>query len=151
MGRKNPIVHVEWHSNDSARLRKFYESVFNWKWSDPMPGYALIDTGSKEGAAGLAQIVPERPMPAGIVSYIDVDDLGAAEERIAASGGSVFVSKMEVPGMGHFSLFKDVDGNSVGIWQSAAPPKKAAKRAAKAAKKAAKKATKAAKKSKGKK
>jgi predicted enzyme related to lactoylglutathione lyase len=141
MGRKNPIVHVEWHSSDAARLRSFYEACFDWKWEEAMPGYTLIQTGSKDSAAGLSQISQkngEPPMRPGVVNYVAVGSLSDAEEKVKAAGGNVFVTHQEVPGMGALSLFRDPDGNVVGLWEPV--PKKAAKKAAKAAKKAAKKA-----------
>jgi predicted enzyme related to lactoylglutathione lyase len=36
-----------------------------------------------------------------------------------AAGGKLIVEKMEVPGMGHVSLFADPDGRVLGIWKQA--------------------------------
>jgi len=47
----NPFVHVELHTQDPHRAKKFYEELFDWKLED-MPGmdYTVINVG--EGTGG---------------------------------------------------------------------------------------------------
>jgi predicted enzyme related to lactoylglutathione lyase len=135
---KNLIQHIEWTTRDPARLRTFYGRIFDWKFSDAMPGYTLI-----EGLGGIFD-APDPQMPIVITPYVNVRDLSETESKVAAAGGQIHKSKQEVPGRGWFTLFSDPDGNVIGLWQAMMPPaKKPAKKAAKkAAKRAAKKATK---------
>ena len=46
----NPFAHIELNTDDVAKAKKFYKSVFDWKLSD-MPGmpYTMIDVGGGTG------------------------------------------------------------------------------------------------------
>jgi predicted enzyme related to lactoylglutathione lyase len=155
MAKKNPIEHIEWRTRDAARLRKFYAALFNWKFDDVQPGhYTMVDFGNEGGGGGIWHMTPDVQMPPGICNYITVESLEKTEAKIKELGGNVLVSKQPVEGWGHFSVFTDVDNNTMAIWERASKKeKKQAKKAAekaheaqKAAKKAAKKEQKAAKK-----
>src|SRR5260221_4804951 len=102
MGKKNPIVHVEFRRKDKSRLQDFYASLFSWKFKEFGADYTVIDTGAKEGGAGIQQIREGMPMSPGVANYIAVDELAPYEEKIRAIGGQVTMSNQEVPGMGHF-------------------------------------------------
>lgn len=126
---KNLIQHVEWTTRDTERLKTFFASIFDWKFSQAMPDYTLI-----EGVGGIFQ-APDPNMPISVTPYVNVADLAETEAKITAAGGTIYKSKEEVPGRGWFTIFGDPDGNPVAIWQSIAP-RTVAKRAT--AKKAAK-------------
>lgn len=144
---KNAIQHIEWTTRDPRRLKSFYDELFDWNFFEAMPGYTMI-----EGLGGIFE-APDAQMPVTITPYVNVEELGTIEEKVARLGGKIHKSRQEVPGRGWFTLFSDPDGNIIGLWQamtaSPAPARagrKAAKKAAKktgrkAAKKAAKKAT----------
>ena len=143
MAKRNPIVHIEWRSKNSGRLKDFYRSVFRWKFDETMPGYLLADTGAKDVGAGIMQIDAGASVSEGVVSFIEADDLAGVEAAIREAGGNVVSSAQALPGWGRFSLFTDPDGNPLGLWQSEASVKaeeKAAKKAEKARAKAAAKA-----------
>ncbi|HZS36021.1 MAG TPA: VOC family protein [Polyangia bacterium] len=144
MAKKQPIVHVEYRTRDAHKLKTFYGSVFEWKFDDVMPGYTMFDAGNKEIGGGIMHMAADQQMPTGVSNYIGVKSLVDTEAKINAHGGKILMSNQEVPGMGHFSVFTDVDGNFVGIFQEL--DKKTAKKAAKAEKKAKKKEKKKAKK-----
>ncbi len=46
---KNVIQHFEWTTRDADRLKAFFGEIFDWKFSQPMPDYTLI-----EGVGGKA-------------------------------------------------------------------------------------------------
>ena len=118
---KNVIQHVEWTTRDPKRLQSFYGKLFDWKFNEAMPGYTMID-----GVGGIFAVPPDQQMPTGVTNYVNVDDLGAKEELIRKSGGKIYKSKQEVPGMGWFTIFADPDGNTVAMWQAAKRPSKGA-------------------------
>jgi predicted enzyme related to lactoylglutathione lyase len=144
MGHKNVINHIEFRTKDKNRLKSFYSDLFSWKFQDLGDGYTTIDTGAKEAGGGIIQTGENEP--AGVLNYISVDDLDGYEAKVKAKGGHVKMSKIEVPGMGHFSIFTDVDNNTLALWQNVEVAKKKAKKAEKKAAKAEKKAHKAEKK-----
>jgi predicted enzyme related to lactoylglutathione lyase len=53
------------------------------------------------------------------VLTIEVGSVSDALERVAAAGGSVVMPRQEIPGMGAFAYFKDTEGNTLGLWESA--------------------------------
>lgn len=126
---KNVIQHFEWTTRDADRLKAFFGEIFDWKFSQPMPDYTLI-----EGVGGIFPTHDEN-IPVGVTPYVTVADLDETEAKISAAGGVVFKSRQEVPGMGWFTLFGDPDGNMMAIWQSAPRPKPAPKPVAKKASK----------------
>ena len=150
MAKKHPIVHIEYRSRDSKRLQHFYTAAFGWKFDEPMPGYAMFDSGNKEVGGGIMQLgADQHHMQPGVSNYVGVKSLEESEAKVLEAGGKVLMARQSVPGMGHFTIFTDVDGNMLGMWQPL--DKKEAKKQAKAekkARKAAKKEKKAAKKDK---
>lgn len=108
----NVIQHIEWTTQNASRLQKFYGSIFDWKFSQLMPGYISI-----EGVGGIFA-APDKRMPIGITQYVNVADLEKTEKAIVKAGGRVVKSNQPVPGMGRFSMFTDPDGNLMALWQA---------------------------------
>ncbi len=137
MAKKHPVNHVEWRTRDTARLQRFYGDLFSWKFAAAGPSYTMVSTGNKELTGGIMQIEKDQhQVTPGLSNYVLVDDLTAYEARVHELGGKVLMSKQEVQGMGWFSIFHDVDGNVMALWQNI--DKKALKKEEKRAKKAAK-------------
>lgn len=118
MGR--PVVHWELWSKDPARAGEFYTQVFDWKVQhQPSLDYRTVDTGGG-GINGGIMKPQDGPWPGNMTFYIHVDDLDAYGARVRDAGGKMLVEKMEVPGMGHLSLFEDPDGRVIGMWRESA-------------------------------
>ena len=47
--------------------------------------------------------------------YVQVDDLQAYLDKAESLGGKAIISPTEVPGMGAFAWFSDIDGNTIGL------------------------------------
>ena len=78
----------------------------------------MIDTGTKEGIQGnIAQ--PDTEPKNYVTIYVQVDDIVASLKQVEALGGKTLVPATEVPGMGNFGWFTDLDGNAIGLWKSA--------------------------------
>lgn len=144
----NSIVHFEIPADDVARARAFYEGVFGWKIKQfPMPPdgpeYYGVTT-RKEGEDGINGGLMKRNMPGQpFANYIAVKSIDDFLGKIQAGGGSVIMPRQEIaPGMGSIAVFKDTEGNMMGLYQptqqemkQAAGKKAPAKKAAKKAKK----------------
>jgi pyridoxine/pyridoxamine 5'-phosphate oxidase len=61
--------------------------------------------------------MPEQPTA--WLGYISVASLAATVAKVKAKGGKVLVERMEIPGMGAFSMFFDPTGAALAAWQSA--------------------------------
>jgi predicted enzyme related to lactoylglutathione lyase len=139
MSKRSRVCHVEWRSRNIDRLKQFYKSAFNWKFKDPMPGYAVANTGNDELRGGFMQIESGSNLQPGLQTFFASDDLAASEAAIRDAGGQVISSSQPVEGWGRFTIFSDPDGNHLALWQSDESVKKQEKGAKRAAKKAAQK------------
>jgi len=140
------VCHVEYMTQNMARLVDFYREVFGWKKTLDTPTYAILSPKVGPGV-GIGPAIEGQPR---ITNYILVKDIAATLACVRAHDLEVVQEKIEVPNMGWFGLFKDPDGNLIGLWTAlprrrTAPKKTAKKGTKKAAKKA--KPAKAAKKS----
>ncbi len=117
----NPFVHIELHTDDVAKAKEFYGSLFEWKLQDMPMGdgstYTLIDVG--EGTGGGMMKTQQPGAPPMWLAYVGVDDLDACVNKARSLGANVLVDKMEVPQMGWFSIITDPTGAMVAMWQAA--------------------------------
>lgn len=112
----NTLCHFEFMTGDAARSKAFYANVFGWHYDDTsMPGYTLIDAGH-EPTGGMFAKPAEVPAPC-INVYFKVESIDHTLETAAKNGGKVLVPKSPIPGVGHFAMFTDPDGISIGIMQ----------------------------------
>jgi predicted enzyme related to lactoylglutathione lyase len=113
------VVHFEINADDPLRAKKFYEKVFNWtieKWEGPME-YWTIDAG-EEDEEGIGGGLQKREQPEDqIFNYIKVSSADKFSKKIEESGGVLESPKIAVPGVGYFYMFKDTEGNKLGIMQ----------------------------------
>ena len=113
------VVHFEINADEPLRAKKFYEDVFNWKiekWEGPME-YWTIDAGD-EDEEGISGGLQKREEPEDqIFNYIKVSSIDNFSQKIKESGGTLETPKITVPGVGDFYMFKDTEGNKLGIMQ----------------------------------
>lgn len=121
-------MHFEIPADDENRARDFYTSAFGWEFQVmPEMEYSLamttpMDQDGRPAVPGSINggLFKRGDLTAPVVT-VDVEDIDAALEKIAALGGTVHRAKMEVPGMGWNAYFTDSEGNVVGLWQNARP------------------------------
>jgi len=108
------IVHFEINAKDANRAKRFYTSVFGWKYKDSsMPGleYYLIDGASPGGAINPMQQDP------GPIVYFDTDDIDATIATVRKVGGKS-EDKMAIQGQGWFAACVDTEGNKFSLFQA---------------------------------
>jgi predicted enzyme related to lactoylglutathione lyase len=106
------ISYFEFSAPDAAALARFYEVVFGWKTAPgPFPNY--ISVGA-DGGAGLSGGFRQEDKPERVL-YVKVPDLDAAIAKVVAAGGRVLIPPTNVPGVVHFALFEDPQGNRTGL------------------------------------
>jgi predicted enzyme related to lactoylglutathione lyase len=109
------IAHFDVQADDVARARKFYERVFEWRFSPwGPPDFFMIATGN-ETDPGIHGAVHNRPddghRSIGFECTIAVDDVDAIARLIEQEGGQITVPKMTIPGVGELIQFRDTEGN----------------------------------------
>lgn len=117
----NPFVHVELRTDDVAKAKAFYSSLFDWKLQDVPMGaesYTTIDVGGSGTGGGMMKN-PVSGAPAAWMAYVDVDDVADATKKARSLGGNVVVDVTEIPGYGSFSVIADPTGGILGLWTAA--------------------------------
>ena len=122
------VVHFEIPTDDLARAKEFYGSVFGWglQTMEEMD-YTIVMTApvdeqtqmpTEPGAinGGMMKRSAETPNP---VLTIGVDSVDDALKQVEAGGGSVVTPRTPIPGMGAFAYFKDTEGNVLGVFENA--------------------------------
>jgi predicted enzyme related to lactoylglutathione lyase len=100
---------VELASAEPGRAQDFYAALFGWEPAGDrfrLRGRAV---------AGLTRTRPGRP--AGWLTYLAADDLGAAVQRFAAAGGRCLSGPMDGRG-GQGAVLADPAGATLGLWQA---------------------------------
>lgn len=105
-------VQVEYTVGDTKRAAQFYGDLFGWQFEDfgGPTEYLMASAGEETGVA-------VQPGGTGVRVYFDVDDIGAARDRVGELGGSAD-DAMPVPSMGWFARCTDTEGNPFGLWQT---------------------------------
>jgi len=114
-------MHVELQTRDVDKAKKFYKSIFDWRFEDMPMGNGMSYTGIHvgEGTGGGMWTNPAAPNgPSHWLAYVNVENLDATIEKVKSSGGTLIQPKTEVPGMGWYSVITDPTGAMLGLWQS---------------------------------
>ena len=120
------VVHFEIPFDDAERAYAFYREAFGWQ-VQPVPdmNYTMVSTGptGEQGPIEPGYIDGGLMGRGGNFTHpvvvIDVDDIDKALETIGSLGGSTLVGRMQVGDMGWTAYFRDPEGNTVGLWQTA--------------------------------
>jgi predicted enzyme related to lactoylglutathione lyase len=75
--------------------------------------YATFDTGTPPGG-GFNKI--DKVGTGGCLLYIKADDIEKKLKEIEKAGGKTVQTKMEIPQIGWFGTFKDIFGNTLGLF-----------------------------------
>ena len=120
------VVHFEIPFDDADRARAFYRDVFGWDLMEmPEMSYTLVTTGpsgeqgpTEPGYVNGGMLHRASPTESPVV-VIDVDDINATLAAVEERGGQTLVGRQAVGEMGWAAYFKDAEGNTMGLWQTA--------------------------------
>ena len=113
------IIHFDVPADDPERAKKFYGTVFGWKfdkWDGPMEYWMTITGDEKQPGinGGLCQRMPGQT---GMTNTIDVSSVDEYSKKVQSQGGKIIAPKMPIPGVGYFAQCMDTEGNVFGIIQ----------------------------------
>ena len=115
---------VDLQTTDQSAAKQFYTSLFGWSYDDnPMPGDGGVysqATLNGEKVAAIAPMPPGAPegMPPMWNTYIAVDDVDAAVDRVGPAGGQVLMGPVDIGKAGRMAFVADPTGPAVGLWQA---------------------------------
>ncbi|MFI5253303.1 MAG: VOC family protein [Bacteroidota bacterium] len=113
----NPVVHFEIMGKNGKRLQDFYSQLFDWKIDSNNPmnyGLAKARHNDKGIDGGVGQVDQNMPNPY-VTCYVAVKDLKASLDQVVKLGGQVVVPETVIPNMVTFAMFKDPEGNLLGM------------------------------------
>ena len=108
---------------DFERGIRFYETVLGitLKREDMGPARMALFPGDENDTVGGSLVHMQGgnpPGPMGALVYLfGGDDLASPLERVEAAGGGIIVPKSLIsPDIGYFAVFRDSEGNHVGLY-----------------------------------
>jgi predicted enzyme related to lactoylglutathione lyase len=114
------LRHFAINADDVPRAKRFYESVFGWRFEAWGPPAYYQITNAGEGLLGALQerreLAPGVRM-SGYEASIGVEDLKAVIAAVKASGGRILMEPYTIEGVGELIYFEDTEGNLVGAMQ----------------------------------
>ena len=119
----NPVVHFEIIGQDAEALQQYYRDLFGWSLTPMAPDVPYGLVLPEETGAGIGGGVGANMAGCAMVTvYVQVEDIQAALDRAAELGGEIVQPPTVIPGTVTFALFKDIEGNIVGLAASETPP-----------------------------
>jgi predicted enzyme related to lactoylglutathione lyase len=115
---------VDLRTPDQSAAKQFYASLFGWSYDDnPMPeggGVYAMATLNGETVAAIAPMPPGAPdgMPPAWNTYLAVDDVDAAIDKVAPAGGQVLMPAFDIGDAGRMAFVADPSGAAVALWQA---------------------------------
>lgn len=113
------IVWFEVPADDLNRAKKFYQSMFGWKFAKlpaAINDYWHIDTGGPDASPD-GGMMPRMHAQQPITNYVSVPSVSKAAVKVEKLGGTVCKPKTAVPGMGYFAICLDTEGNTFALWE----------------------------------
>jgi predicted enzyme related to lactoylglutathione lyase len=106
------IDYIELPAKKFSAAKKFYASVFSWRYEQWGEGYCdTRDSGVGSGLNGESPTAAPLPV-------IYAVDLEQTRQRIITAGGSIIREIFDFPGGRRFH-FRDPDGNELAVWSEA--------------------------------
>ncbi len=106
------IDYIEFAVTDMEIAKRFYETAFQWEFTDYGPDYAGIKKG--EGEAGGLRLVKD-VTSGGPLVVLYSGDLEKSLRMVLEAGGKVTTEPFEFPGGRRFQFF-DPSGNELAVW-----------------------------------
>jgi uncharacterized protein len=105
------IDYIELAATDIEATKRFYQSVFGWKFTDYGPDYTSFEDGRLNGGFYKADAVK----PGTVLVVIFAVDLAGMEQRVTKAGGKIVKPIFSFPGGRRFH-FGDPSGNELAVW-----------------------------------
>lgn len=111
----NYICHLIIPTRDLSKSKKFYQKVFGWK-VEKQPGTNSLDMLPPSQKGPSAELNPEENA---VVPSIHTSEIEQKLKLVEKAGGKILKGKTSIgenARYGHYALFKDPDGNKMGLY-----------------------------------
>jgi predicted enzyme related to lactoylglutathione lyase len=110
-GRNFQIDYVEFPTTDIEAIKRFYNAVFGWNFTDYGPDY----TSFHDGRLGGGFTTSAKPAKGGPLVVLYAKALEGTQRKVIEAGGKIVVEIFEFPGGRRFH-FADPNGNELAVW-----------------------------------
>jgi len=110
------IAHVEIPVSNLQKSAEFYKTLLGWDFKNFGNGYLLFNP-HKGITAGLRESTNISKGDSTIF-HIHVENIDNIISQVEKLGGKNIRSKTVIPVMGWYALIADIDGNTIGLFQS---------------------------------
>ncbi len=95
------------NTTDMQATIAFYTTAYGWKSTEAGPNMVTLGVG--DGMENQVASVADAPpgVPTSWMTYVVVDALAAARDRVTRSGGTILMPAIPVPGIGTFAVVQD--------------------------------------------
>jgi predicted enzyme related to lactoylglutathione lyase len=112
---RHPIVHLELHTGDLERARKFYAELCGWpeeRVEAACGSYLALELGRELGG-GIVECATERPL---WLPYVEVEEISQATDWARVLGANVLLEPSEGPA-GWRSVISTPAAGELALWQ----------------------------------
>jgi len=99
---------------EPSKVKSFYQSVIGWTF-EPF-GEMVVAKAGEKSVASLNQAPPNTPSQ--WLSFVSVDKLSSARERVKRNGGVVLMDEITVKEVGSFAVCKDNQNAVICLFES---------------------------------
>lgn len=108
------INYLELPANDLHAVKAFFETVFEWYFTDYGPEYTAFHNAGLDGGFYKADLCSSADRGAALVVFYS-EALEVTESKIIAAGGLIVKPTFDFPGGRRFH-FTDPCGNEYAVW-----------------------------------
>ena len=110
------ISHVEIPSKNLDNAKDFFNKLLGWDFKAFGNGYLLFN--DKKGITVGLKKYDEVNTGNTTIFHITVADIDSLLVKAVELGGKVVRTKTVIPVMGYYALISDLDGNTIGLFQT---------------------------------
>ena len=109
--QNNHIDYIEFRAKDLEAIKAFYQTCFQWKFTDYGPEYCSFENSGVYGGFSKSDASPCD----GVLVVLYHNDLESALKTVKGAGGSITREIFSFPGGRRFH-FRDPSGNELAVW-----------------------------------
>jgi len=107
----NHIDYIEFRAKDLEVVKQFYQTCFQWKFTDYGPEYCSFENSGVYGGFQKSDVAPCD----GVLVILYHSELESALQTIRQAGGVITREIFSFPGGRRFH-FRDPSGNELAVW-----------------------------------
>ena len=114
MNTHEKINYVEYPSKDLSKTKTFFESVFNWTFTDYGSDYTAFKNAGLEGGFYKSNLESNTEKGSALIVFYS-ENLSKTQEKIEKNKGAIIKPIFSFPGGQRFH-FQDPNGNEYAVW-----------------------------------